>query len=215
MDQQTAAVQLGHLTPELLALIKKTNRRSPAKKLRANKKGTPQLSSYTRAALDGEVDRVRSAPEGTRNDTLNRAAFSLGQFVAVNELPRTLAEDELFAAAQANGIVGDDGDASVRATIASGLNAGLDTPRDEGVDSQSRSEHGSKRDERPEIRITTEVADVVDAATAALVQHAHGQIFQKGGLLVRVLRDGRKMKGLSAHPRHLLSRHFRMDAWLS
>jgi len=32
--------------------------------------------------------RVVMAPEGTRNDTLNRAAFGLGQLVAAGMLPR-------------------------------------------------------------------------------------------------------------------------------
>ncbi len=37
---------------------------------------------YLRAALAGELERITAAPCGTRNDTLNRAAFRLGQLAA-------------------------------------------------------------------------------------------------------------------------------------
>ena len=39
------------------------------------------------AALRAETERVAAARPGTRNDTLNRAAFSLGQLVAAGLLP--------------------------------------------------------------------------------------------------------------------------------
>src|SRR5690554_6160469 len=45
-----------------------------------------------------------SAVEGTRNDTLNRAAFSLGQLVAAGELDRDQVERELTAAAELVGL---------------------------------------------------------------------------------------------------------------
>jgi hypothetical protein len=37
---------------------------------------------YARAALDGETDKVMNAANGTRNHTLNAAAFSLSQLIA-------------------------------------------------------------------------------------------------------------------------------------
>ena len=46
------------------------------------------LGSYGRKALEGEVGRVLLAPQGTRNDVLNRAADSLGQLVAARQLAR-------------------------------------------------------------------------------------------------------------------------------
>lgn len=35
--------------------------------------------AYLRAALEAEFAKVRNAPVGTRNDTLNRAAFALAR----------------------------------------------------------------------------------------------------------------------------------------
>src|SRR6266702_2051168 len=51
--------------------------------------------AYAAAALRGELDRVLAAGEGTRNHTLNAAAFALGQLVAGGLLARQLAKDAL------------------------------------------------------------------------------------------------------------------------
>jgi hypothetical protein len=48
---------------------------------------TLQAATYALAALREETARVATARPGARNDTLNRAAFSLGQLVAANLLP--------------------------------------------------------------------------------------------------------------------------------
>src|SRR5262249_58390245 len=62
-------------------------------------------SHYARAALREEVRSVRSAEPGGRNDSVNRAAFSLGQLVGAGELQRGLVEAELYSAAVSNGLV--------------------------------------------------------------------------------------------------------------
>lgn len=84
---------------------------------------------YVMAALEGEVQRVLDAVSGTRNDTLNRAAFALGQFVGAYLLTQATAEAALRAAADAIGLMSDDGPRQVEATIASGLGAGIKQPR--------------------------------------------------------------------------------------
>ncbi|MEM8971056.1 MAG: DUF3987 domain-containing protein [Pseudomonadota bacterium] len=84
---------------------------------------------YVRAAFDAEIQSVSSASAGSRNDALNRAAFSLGQFVPGGHLSRGDVEGALYQAAEGVGLVADDGERSVRATIASGLNAGAGEPR--------------------------------------------------------------------------------------
>ena len=68
---------------------------------------------YARAALEREVDRVRTAGPGTRNSTLNRAAFRLGQLVATGALDRTAVEIALTGAALAAGL----GEREVERTI--------------------------------------------------------------------------------------------------
>ena len=80
---------------------------------------------YGQAALAGEVQRVRTAGDGTRNDTLNRAAFSLGQLVAGGELTEAEVRDELTDAARTAGL----NDREISATLASGLSGGMATPR--------------------------------------------------------------------------------------
>ena len=82
-------------------------------------------SAWARTALEGEVQRVCSAVEGTRNITLNRAAFSLGQIVASGLLDRGAVETELADAAHRVGL----SDRETKLTIQSGLDAGSRTPR--------------------------------------------------------------------------------------
>jgi hypothetical protein len=91
-------------------------------------------TEYVLAALRGEVARVRRAPEGERNHSLNRAAFSLGQLVADGLLNATTVEDELSDAARDVGL----GRTETRATIRSGLRSGRRVPRALATASGSR-----------------------------------------------------------------------------
>jgi hypothetical protein len=59
---------------------------------------------YALALLDRKADRVSTAQPGTRNSTLNRAAFRLGQLVATGALDRTMVEVALAGAALAAGL---------------------------------------------------------------------------------------------------------------
>lgn len=88
-----------------------------------------QGGAYADAALAEECQRVASAPAGQRNDALNRAAFSLGQLVGGGELAEAVVRAELERAAEASGLLADDGAGAVRATMESGLAAGRQTPR--------------------------------------------------------------------------------------
>ena len=85
--------------------------------------------AYERAALERECAAVATAPPGQRNETLNRAAFNLGQLVAGGFLSKDEMRDRLYCSAVACRLVDDDGIAAVRATIESGLTAGLKEPR--------------------------------------------------------------------------------------
>ncbi len=76
---------------------------------------------YAAAALAAESDRVARAPAGTRNDTLNRAAFALGRLVAAGWTDAATVTRELTAAAAWAGL----GRAETVRTIRSGLTAGL------------------------------------------------------------------------------------------
>jgi Bifunctional DNA primase/polymerase, N-terminal len=85
---------------------------------------------YAQAALAREATRVRAAPPGTCNDTLNRAAFNLGQLVAAELLDAELVRAVLLAAALAAPATGHaDRQRKAHATITSGLRAGAAKPR--------------------------------------------------------------------------------------
>jgi len=82
-------------------------------------------SNYAAAALGGETEKVRTAPVGSRNATLNVAALKLGSLVAAGVLDEAAARGALAEAAVAAGL----GDAETGATIESGMRAGLAAPR--------------------------------------------------------------------------------------
>jgi hypothetical protein len=85
---------------------------------------------YAHAALAREADRVRAAAPHTCNDTLNRAAFNLGQLVAAGLLDVDQVRAVLLAAALAAPATGHtDRERKAIATIASGLRGGAAKPR--------------------------------------------------------------------------------------
>ena len=84
-----------------------------------------RYSPYAQTALDQELDELARASKGTRNEQLNRAAYSLGQLVGADLLDRADVESQLEATALAIGL----GDREAAATIHSGLDAGQKTPR--------------------------------------------------------------------------------------
>lgn len=75
--------------------------------------------------MERECAAVANAVEGTRNETLNRAAFALGQLVAGGALGDEVVHRRLLAAADASGL--DEQEAE--RTIASGFDAGAKEPR--------------------------------------------------------------------------------------
>ncbi len=84
---------------------------------------------YVQAALDGELEAVRTAPQGTRNDQLNRSALKLGRLVGAGLLDEDTAVQQLTAAAGAAGL----GATETARTIRSGMRAGIADPRDPGA----------------------------------------------------------------------------------
>lgn len=72
------------------------------------------------AYLEVLCRNVATAVEGTRNETLNRCAYSAGRKVATRELDEQTAHDRLLEAARAAGL----DTAGAEGTILSGLNAG-------------------------------------------------------------------------------------------
>jgi len=90
---------------------------------------TVTRDSYAAAALRSEVAILLSTGRGQRNHQLNRSAFALGTLVGAGELTKAEVTAELLAAAEAIGLVADDGRSQAERTIASGLAAGIAQPR--------------------------------------------------------------------------------------
>ena len=87
--------------------------------------GCSRSQRYLHAALAGELADVAGAQPGTRNDTLNRAAFRLGQLAASGLATLDELAPQLLDAARHAGLP----DSEATATIASGLTAGHQHPR--------------------------------------------------------------------------------------
>lgn len=86
---------------------------------------TGRAAAYGQAVFDAEYNRVAAAVNGTRNDTLNRAAFALGTISHAVGMDEHFITEELLDAARKAGL--DDTEAA--ATIQSGLTAGMSNPR--------------------------------------------------------------------------------------
>lgn len=100
--------------------------------------------AYAAKALDGEVQKVLTAPRGTRNDTLNQAAFALGQLVASGALDRATVEADLYNAGRSVG----QGHDEARSTIRSGLNQGMRSPR-QLPEREPEVQHAARAAEKP------------------------------------------------------------------
>jgi hypothetical protein len=89
------------------------------------------------AYLTRLIDELARVPAGGRNAALNKTAWKLGQWVAAGALAQSEVEDALYAAAEANGLVADDGSRQCWATIRSGLSKGLQRPIDLDADERA------------------------------------------------------------------------------
>jgi len=113
--------------PQWIAeLANSSNRQPVSPKPPAGKSaGGRGNSRYAETALKLELHNLRRATEGTRNDTLNKAAFNMGQFIGGGRLDRPRIESELTAVAAMIGL----GEGEAAATIRSGIEAGMKEPR--------------------------------------------------------------------------------------
>jgi len=80
---------------------------------------------YAEAALERELDALARAPQGGRNEQLNKSAFSLGQLAAGGALNGHEIADKLSAVSQAIGLDARE----IERTIRSGMQAGAKKPR--------------------------------------------------------------------------------------
>ncbi|MGO9600990.1 MAG: phage/plasmid primase, P4 family [Isosphaeraceae bacterium] len=135
---------------------------------------TSARDAYVAKALEDECQNVACAPMGSRNETLNKASFSLGQLVGAGVLDRACAERRLTDAAHACGL----SDHELAATLRSGLDAGLGQPRDLShldTDRNGRhktAQHGAPTGPPPRGPVEA-TDDPVRLARIALRDHQH------------------------------------------
>jgi predicted P-loop ATPase len=125
--------------PWMLELLTSARRQGP-------KPAAPPVrvpgGGYVAAAVRGELDRVAAAVEGSRNETLNRAAYSLGQLVGGG----VLGEEEARTALERAGLSARLAEHEVKATTRSGIEAGKQEPRGVPERSGSASRPGEKQE---------------------------------------------------------------------
>jgi hypothetical protein len=147
--------------------------------------------AWAKAALDRECKNVAAAQPGTRNNTLNTAAFNLGQIVGGGALDEQEVRDRLFEAAETCRLVADDGAAAALATIDSGITDGRKQPR-------TRPQPPSQGGVRPTIQIMDgQLLRILGETEDALL--ASGlPVFSRAGMVVEPVAetmsaaDGRK-----------------------
>jgi hypothetical protein len=86
--------------------------------------------NYAFKALNNACEELRSCPCGYRNHLLNVMAYKMGRLIVRGWLKREWAENYLLGACRANGLIDDpeDGPVKCRATIRSGIEAGMLRP---------------------------------------------------------------------------------------
>jgi hypothetical protein len=135
-DVLNPAAPVAEMPPALLELLTQPKTPHKAAALPTEERDTSdpaQTSAWADAALRGEMEAVRTAAEGERNDTLNRAAFALGQLVGGGSLDRAEVEQALLDAALACGLPAFE----AQKTIRSGIDNGIKKPRTAPVSATS------------------------------------------------------------------------------
>lgn len=152
--------------------------------------------SYAEAALRGECEAVRTAPEGSRNEQLNASAYSLGQLVAGGLLDEGTVREQLEAAALAAGLAASE----TAKTLASGLDAGKRNPRtvpDPSPRVPRATAPGAPAkagpDARPVVIVGARALEdmTADALEAVHKGNAPERVFVREGRLCRVVHDER------------------------
>ena len=125
-----------------------------------------RIQAYCDAAIDAETRRAASAGEGSRNNTLNEAAFALGQLVGAGWVSEAEIVGLLENAAAECGLHASE----ARKTIRSGISAGRQQPRTlpEIVDNSAEHAEAARRliENHDGALADAETGEVVEAVVA-------------------------------------------------
>jgi len=159
------------------------------------------VRKYALAALDGELQAVRSAASGRRNAQLNESALKLAALVAGGALEESLTRSLLEAAARDN--PGRDDDRQLQATIDSGWSAGLNNPRDLAEVAAAARDRADRRNGGRSGASRPSGGAPPPSAAAAARQAEHGRQPFRGGSPPHVVHPGEGRSSGSAAPREL------------
>jgi hypothetical protein len=84
--------------------------------------------NYAKRALANACYELRHCEEGRRNHLLNVLAYKMGRLIVRGWINLERVEDYLLRCCEANGLIEDDGIGRCRATLASGISAGMKRP---------------------------------------------------------------------------------------
>lgn len=189
---------------ELLETIQAEKQSVPAIEFDTTKKYTNQGTVYGLAALNKQCQSVADAANGTRNNTLNTAAFSLARLVAGGELDFNYAYDNLYSAA----LSADLSDEEAKQTIESGMDAGIRQPYSTVAIEDEYNGYGECPDAFDWFGEATPLTenDIVSPVHLAEVQDAIGVLFKAGKPLESIReKHWRAIGNLSIADRRLLS----------
>jgi hypothetical protein len=150
---------------------------------------------WAHTALEQECEIVAAAKPGMRNNALNTAAFNLFQIVAGGGLSEQEVRDALFEAAEACGLVADDGAAQVWATINSGAQAGRARPRTRPITAAPQPQQPAGK---PIIQLKAGEQTRITAEAESALRASGLPIFSRADMLMRPVHqvvaaaDGRK-----------------------
>jgi hypothetical protein len=124
-----AVIAHGGIIPELPTWVVRALAPEPERQRTIAARPPRDANAWARAAVNGELGRLRQAGEGSRNDTLNRVAYRLGQIIGAG----ALAEHDVEPLLIEQGIAVGLREREVVKTVHSGLKAGEGSPRSPAI----------------------------------------------------------------------------------
>lgn len=147
-----------------------TDRTEEIKKLYAGRKeqkpptATPtndnadRKKKYVESALAGEVAKVKSASEGDRNSTLNKAAFSIAGYIKSGAIDERDVRRELERAGRQSGLSAEE----VEKTVNSGIKEGKEKPREIPEKPEPKPEAAPKIPEKQDLNVKKKALEIME-----------------------------------------------------
>ena len=153
-ERELVVVEGKHLDEIIPADLNGAQSTPPERMVKPRVKARVSCTAYGAAALDSACENVANASEGTRNTTLNREAFGMGQLVTRGDVVEEEALSRLGAAAHRCGL----DQAEIDKTMPHALQDGKQAPRDDARAKLREQAHaigeGSEVDPAPAVMTT-------------------------------------------------------------